>query len=216
MYRVGPKTPRFPPSGDVLSILWLHCHAPKHQYLLGFCHVGTPEAPQEVNLESKLGPEVAPCTQFLKPNDARKGYREPTISNRTPLPSHKVPKIMRTKTKKAPMCSVSLIAIELKGLAAPGEALKIGFGSVRDHSHSVRRRGRKCSRCPERPGLSHRQARVHDLNVAELHRVCMEHVYRTQQRGTCAEGHVMQRQPLRMAGQSLSGTWCFKTQLLQP
>ena len=72
-----------------------------------------------------IGPEVAPCTQFLKPNDARKGYHEPTMSNKTPLPSHKVPEIMRTKAKKAPMCSVSLIAIELKGLAAPGEALKI-------------------------------------------------------------------------------------------
>ena len=30
----------------------------------------------------------------------------------------------RTKAKKAPMCSVSLIAIELKGMAALGEALK--------------------------------------------------------------------------------------------
>ena len=32
---------------------------------------------------------------------------------------------MRAKAKKAPVCSVSLLAIELKGLAAPGEALKI-------------------------------------------------------------------------------------------
>ena len=32
---------------------------------------------------------------------------------------------MRAKAKKSPMCSVSLIAIELKGLAALGEALKI-------------------------------------------------------------------------------------------
>ena len=32
--------------------------------------------------------------------------------------------MMRTKAKKTPMCSVSLIAIELKGLVAPGEALK--------------------------------------------------------------------------------------------
>ena len=32
---------------------------------------------------------------------------------------------MRAKAKKTPMCSVSLIAIELKGLAARGEALKI-------------------------------------------------------------------------------------------
>ena len=31
---------------------------------------------------------------------------------------------MRAKPKKAPMCSVSLLAIDLKGLAAPGEALK--------------------------------------------------------------------------------------------
>ena len=32
---------------------------------------------------------------------------------------------MRAQAKKTPMCSVSLIAIELKGLAAPGEALNI-------------------------------------------------------------------------------------------
>ena len=32
---------------------------------------------------------------------------------------------MRAKARKSPMCSVSLIAIKLKGLAAPGEALKI-------------------------------------------------------------------------------------------
>ena len=32
---------------------------------------------------------------------------------------------MKAKAKKAPMCSVSLLAIRLKGLAAPGEALKI-------------------------------------------------------------------------------------------
>ena len=41
-----------------------------------------------------------------------------------PLPSHKVTSIVRANVKKAPMCSVNLIAIELKGLAAPGEALK--------------------------------------------------------------------------------------------
>ena len=37
---------------------------------------------------------------------------------------------MRAKAKKTPMCSVSLIAIELKGLAAPGEALKNNMGGV--------------------------------------------------------------------------------------
>ena len=31
---------------------------------------------------------------------------------------------MRAKTKRAPVCSGSHIAIELKGLVAPGEALK--------------------------------------------------------------------------------------------
>ena len=35
-----------------------------------------------------------------------------------------VPRIMRAKAKKTPMYSESLIVIELKGLAAPGEALK--------------------------------------------------------------------------------------------
>ena len=31
---------------------------------------------------------------------------------------------MRAKAKKTPMCSANLISIELKGLAAPGDALK--------------------------------------------------------------------------------------------
>ena len=41
------------------------------------------------------------------------------------LPSHKVLRIIKAKAKNARMCSESLIAIELKGLAAPGEALRI-------------------------------------------------------------------------------------------
>ena len=45
------------------------------------------------------------------------------MSTKNP-PSHKVPRLMKAKVKKTPMCSVSVIAIELKGLAAPGEALK--------------------------------------------------------------------------------------------
>ena len=32
---------------------------------------------------------------------------------------------MGAKAKRAPVCSENLIAIKLKGLAAPGEALKI-------------------------------------------------------------------------------------------
>ena len=50
--------------------------------------------------------------------------------NKTPLPSHKVPRVMRAKAKKAPMRSVSLLAIELKGLATPGEALKNLFRQI--------------------------------------------------------------------------------------
>ena len=71
----------------------------------------------------QTGPNLAPYRQCLKPDDGRKGYDEPTMSTKN-TPSHKVPRIMRAKAKKTPMCSVSLIAIELKGLAAPGEALK--------------------------------------------------------------------------------------------
>ena len=41
---------------------------------------------------------------------------------------------MRAKAKKTPMYSESLIAIELKGLAAPGEALKNYRNSKRDTS----------------------------------------------------------------------------------
>ena len=59
--------------------------------------------------------------QYLKPDDAREGYHEPTMSTKPPSKSRN----MRAEAKKTPMCSVSLIAIELKGLAAPGEALKI-------------------------------------------------------------------------------------------
>ena len=40
---------------------------------------------------------------------------------------------MRAKAKKTPMCSVSPIAIELKGLAAPGEALKNNLLNMTQH-----------------------------------------------------------------------------------
>ena len=69
----------------------------------------------------QIGPNLAPYKQYLKPDDARKGFYN---VNKTPPPSHKIPRIIRTKAKETPVCSVSLIAIELKGLAAPGEALK--------------------------------------------------------------------------------------------
>ena len=69
----------------------------------------------------QIGPSLAPYRQHQKPDDGRKGAYN---VNKTPPPSHKVPRITRAKAKKTPMYSVSLIAIELKGLAAPGEALK--------------------------------------------------------------------------------------------
>ena len=60
------------------------------------------------------------------------------MSNKMTFLSHKVPRIMGAKAKKAPMCSVSLIAIELKGLAAPGEALKnILSGNTRSSASSA-------------------------------------------------------------------------------
>ena len=73
----------------------------------------------------KIGSILAQCEQYLKPDDTRKSKPRAYKVNKTSFPSHKVPRIMRAKAKKAPMCSVSLIAIELKRLAAPGEALKI-------------------------------------------------------------------------------------------
>ena len=72
----------------------------------------------------KIGPNLAQCNHYVKSDDAKKRLPWAYNVKETPLPSHKVPRIMRAKAKKAPMCSVSLIAIELKGLAAPGEALK--------------------------------------------------------------------------------------------
>ena len=68
----------------------------------------------------KIGPNLRPYEQHLKPDDARKGYHEPTMSTKPPSKF----RIMKAKAKKTPLCPVSLIAIKLKGLAAPGEALK--------------------------------------------------------------------------------------------
>ena len=45
---------------------------------------------------------------------------------------------MRAKANKTPMCSVSLIAIELKGLAAPGEALKIQIIAIKTKKKSTK------------------------------------------------------------------------------
>ena len=50
---------------------------------------------------------------------------------------------MRTKAKKTPMSLVSLVEIELKGLAPPGEALKILF-----RLHTPDARPLQLSSCP--------------------------------------------------------------------
>ena len=71
----------------------------------------------------KIGPNLAPSNQFLKPDGARKGYHEPTMPTRR-LSKSQGPQNYEGKGQEGSMCAVSLIAIELKGLAAPGEALK--------------------------------------------------------------------------------------------
>ena len=71
----------------------------------------------------KIGYNLAPCQQYLKPDDAREGYHEPTVLTK-PLSKSPGPQNYEGQGQKAPMCSVSLFAIDLKGLAAPGEALK--------------------------------------------------------------------------------------------
>ena len=68
----------------------------------------------------KSRPNLGPYEQHLRPDNARKGYHEPAMSTKPPS----ISRIMRAKAKKTPLCPVSLIAMELKGLAAPGEALK--------------------------------------------------------------------------------------------
>ena len=68
----------------------------------------------------KIGPNLGLYKQYLKPDDARKGHQEPPMSTK---PSSKS-RIMRAKAKKTLLCPESLLATVLKGLAAPGEALK--------------------------------------------------------------------------------------------
>ena len=97
VYRVGPKTPSSPYSGHGPKSSGSTCHASEHNYLLSFCHIGTPEAPQEVDIGHlwsnhvntsqfgvHIGPNLAPYKQYLKPDEARKGYHEPTMSTNSP------------------------------------------------------------------------------------------------------------------------------------
>ena len=87
VYRVGPKTYTLPSSGHGPKFLGSNYHASKHCYLLGFCFIGTPEAPQEVdighlwsyyvsytsNLVSKLGPiwhQISSISSLMTPEKA--------------------------------------------------------------------------------------------------------------------------------------------------
>ena len=51
VYEVGPKTPDLPSPRHGPKVWGPNCHAARHTYLLGFCHIGTPEELQEVNIE---------------------------------------------------------------------------------------------------------------------------------------------------------------------
>ena len=100
VYKVGPKTSLYHLRGTSSEFWWLPATVPKHYYLLRFCHIGTPEAPQDVNMGhlgatmsatsqfgAKTGPNLAPCKQFLKAHDARKGNHAPTMSTKHPSKS---------------------------------------------------------------------------------------------------------------------------------
>ena len=60
----------------------------------------------------KIGPSLAKCKQCPKPDDARSGY--PSESQG--------PQNYEGQAKKAPMCSESLVAIELKGTGGTGRS----------------------------------------------------------------------------------------------
>ena len=50
VYRVGPKTSKLPSDGRDAKFWGSNCHASKHGYFIRFCYIGTPEAPQGVNI----------------------------------------------------------------------------------------------------------------------------------------------------------------------
>ena len=43
--------------------------------------------------EVQIGPDLAPYKQYLKPDDARKGYHEPTMSTKHPLQVTRFPQL---------------------------------------------------------------------------------------------------------------------------
>ena len=74
----------------------------------------------------KIGDNLTPCQQYLKPDDAEKATTSPQCQQNPPSKSQG-PQNYEGRGQEGTyqaMCSVSLLAIGLKGLAAPGEALK--------------------------------------------------------------------------------------------
>ena len=108
--KVGPKTPNLPYSGHGRLLLGCTCHAPKHKFLLGFSHIGTPGTPQEVTIDHfgpimsarpqltlRIGSNLRPCKLSLEvdvPTSNLQSEARPTFDV-----THKVPRIMRAKAK---------------------------------------------------------------------------------------------------------------------
>ena len=137
VYKVGPKTSDLPSAGHILSILVAPCHSaktllfttflphwhprstPRGQYWPSW----VPPCQLHFNSKSRLNPiwhHMSNIWSLMTPEKATTSLK----CQQMPFPSHKVPRIMGAKAKRAPVCSENLIAIKLKGLAAPGEALK--------------------------------------------------------------------------------------------
>ena len=136
VYRVRPNTPDLPSPGHCPKFWGSNCHATKACYSVGFCHIGTTDAPKGsilVIFDStrsatcqfglKIGPNRSPCKPYVKPDDPRKVHHKLAMLNKTPLPRHKVPRI-HVQGQAGTHTFISLTAIELKGLPAPGEGLK--------------------------------------------------------------------------------------------
>ena len=83
-----------------------------------------PIMPARPRFKLKIGSNLRPSKPNLRPNVPGNAHLEPTMSSNTHLPCHKVLMSMMPKPKQSLMWSRTRIAIELKGLAAPGEALR--------------------------------------------------------------------------------------------
>ena len=78
--KVGPKTTTLPPSGHGRLLLASTCHAPKHPYLLGFSHIGTPGTRQEVTIDH-FGSTMSARLQFRCKNEVNGAPQEVNIGH---------------------------------------------------------------------------------------------------------------------------------------